>query len=135
MAAAIARRSRPTINIRMPSRAGRIARRAGGAVAKAAWNEKHTITALVAAGVLGYMQRPAAAGAPARTPLPHIAALGEAGTYALGAFLVGKATGSVVAQHVATGLGCVAINQMAQAPSVMAGAGPAMHGMSGVLHG
>jgi hypothetical protein len=134
MATALARRSRPTINIRMPSRGARLARRAGGAVAKAAWSEKHTVTALLAAGILGYMQRPAAAGAPARTPLPHIAALGEAGTYAAAAFVIGKATGSVVAQHVATGLGCVAIAQMASAPAtVVAGAG--VHGMSGVLHG
>jgi hypothetical protein len=132
MAAATRLARRPTINIRMPSRGARLARRAGGAVARAALSEKHTVTALVAAGILGYMQRPPAAGAPARTPLPHLAALGEAGTYAAAAWVIGRMTGSPVAQHVATGLGCVAVAQMASAPPATAVVGSAGL-MGGVL--
>ena len=38
-------------------RAAPIARRVGGATAKAAMSEKHTLTALAAAGALGYMEK------------------------------------------------------------------------------
>lgn len=89
--------------IRVPAGAQRVARRVGGAAARAAWDEKHTLVALVAAGALGYAQKE-------NMDLPAIEALGVPATYALAAFVGSKVTKSKMLSHVATGLACVAVN-------------------------
>lgn len=65
--------------------------------------ERHTLAALVAAGVVGYVDRDGG------VELPKIDALGTAGTYGLAAWILGRATGSKMAQHAATGLLSVAV--------------------------
>jgi len=100
----------PTIRIAAPAPiARRAARRAGHAarrVGRAAYNEKHTITALVAAGLLGLIEKTG-------TALPRIPRLSTAATYGLGAWAYGKYGRSVTAQHVATGLLSCAIRDFA----------------------
>lgn len=89
--------------IRVPAGAQRVARRVGGAAARAAWDEKHTLVALAAAGALGYAQKE-------NMELPHIEAIGMPATYAAAAFLGARMFKSKTLAHVATGLACVAVN-------------------------
>lgn len=81
------------------------ARRAFGAAAKAARDEKHTLTAVVAAAGLGWAERPGKDGKPSlASKLPKIDALGVAGTYGGLAWVGAKLTKNPVLSHVATGL-------------------------------
>jgi hypothetical protein len=91
-----------------------VARRGGRAALSAARDEKHTITALAAAGALGLAKRYS-------VDLPKIGKLGTAGTYGVGAYLVGRFTKSKTWQHVATGLLSVALHEMASGTSDMEG--------------
>lgn len=99
--------SRPqTITVRMPGGAKKVARRAGGAAARAAWSEKHTITALLAAGALGLAKRQ-------DVELPHFEAVGVPATYGLAAWVAARFTKSRVLEHAATGLLSVAVYELA----------------------
>lgn len=91
------------------SRGARIARRGFTAAGRAALSEKHTISAVLAAAVLGYLQRPGST-----TDLPHIATIGVPATYGIAAWVAGRAMKSRVASHVATGLLSVAAYQYAK---------------------
>jgi hypothetical protein len=99
-------------------RAGKLARRAGGAVATAASEEKHTIAAVVAGAAVGYMQRN-------NVQVPYISALGLPGTYGVVALGIAKFSKSRVARHVATGLLSVAAYQMTASGAIGGGAQPA----------
>lgn len=115
----VARAPAPTIRISAPAaiarRAGRAVRRAAPRVGRAVASEKHTITAIVAAGVLGFAEKSGVA-------LPSLGPVGPAGTAGLIAWAVGRATKSQTASHVATGLLCVAVNRWA-ATGTIAGDG------------
>ncbi len=84
------------------------ARRAGSAVA----GEKHMLTAFAAAGAYGLAER-------AGLPIPSIGPLGPAATVAVAAWLYGKTQKSQTALHLATGLGCIAINRLAATGTVV----------------
>lgn len=118
MATALARRaparvSAPsTTRIRTIRVAKALARRGGSAAARAALSEKHTIAAVGTAAAFGYMSRPGS------TPLPHIAAMGQAGTYGLALWGVGKFTKSPTMQHMATGLLAVQAAEWARTGTV-----------------
>ena len=71
------------------------------AAGRAAMAEKHTAAAVVAAAALGLLERN-------NVPLPALGFVGTAGTYGIGAWLVGRYTGNQTMQHVATGLLSVA---------------------------
>jgi len=102
------------IIVRAPSaptrgkRAGALAKKGASKVAKAAYDRKHKLVALAAAGVLGYARREGML-----DNVPGIDAIGPEGNLALAAQLIAEFTGSTMADHVATGLGSVAINRMA----------------------
>lgn len=83
------------------SRAMATVRRGASAAAKAAADEKHTLTALLSAGALGLAKRQGIA-------LPKIDAIGTAGTYGLVAWIAARMTKSRTMSHVATGLLSVA---------------------------
>jgi len=111
------RQPAPVVRVSVPAqsrsgalarRAGHLARRGGVRVARAAWDEKHTIFAVGAAGVLGYME------GSGQQPLPHIQQLGVYGTYGAGLWMLGRMTGSPTVKHAATGLLCVAVNRYAR---------------------
>ncbi len=87
-------------------RAGAFVRRGASVAARAVRDEKHTITAIIAAAGLGFAKKNAVS-------LPKIAAIGTAGTYGLGAWLGARMTRSPVLAHVATGLLSVAAFNMA----------------------
>jgi hypothetical protein len=72
--------------------------RVGGAVL----SEKHTLTAVASAGVLGLIEKSGVA-------IPTIGPLGPAATLGLLAWAYGRSSKSQTAQHVATGLLCVAV--------------------------
>lgn len=86
------------------ARAAPVARRVGGAALNAARDEKHTIAALVSAGVLGYADREGML-----ESWSLIDGIDPKVQLALAAFLVAKVSKSRTAAHVATGLGSVAI--------------------------
>lgn len=133
--------ARPNIRVVIPRAArtaGRLARRAGTAAAAVARDEKHTIAAVGAAAVVGYMQR-------SGTQLPHVAAIGMPGTYGLVAWMGARMTKNKTLAHVATGLLSVAAFQMTASGSFFGGTaappqpqlqpvGPGgMQGVSGTL--
>ena len=96
------RRSVPRINVTIPKAAlARGARRVGTATAKAALSEKHTLTAIAAAAGYGFARSRGVA-------LPYVTAIGQAGTYGLAAWMLGRFTRNQTAQHVATGLLAIA---------------------------
>jgi hypothetical protein len=103
------RSARPII-IRAPSgkKAAKMVRAGASKAAKLAAQEKHTFTALGAAGALGYARREGWL-----DNLPQIEAIGPEGSLALAAFIAGKFMKSEIANHLATGLGCVALNRLA----------------------
>lgn len=93
-------------------------RRVAGKVAQAAVSEKHTITALAAAGALGLAERN-------DIPIPYIEMLGKAGTLGAVAWIAGRFTGNNTMQHVATGLLSVAVHELAKGKPKAAGGGVA----------
>jgi hypothetical protein len=106
--------SRTTALARAPSRtrvivqrAAPIARRVAGAAARAALDERHTIAALVSAGVLGYLDRE---GQLERMSL--VDGIDPKVQWALIAYLGARMTRSRTLAHVATGVGSVAIYDM-----------------------
>jgi len=109
----LARRTPTRINISMP-RASRLARRAGGAAARAALDEKHTLASVGAAAVLGYMAR-------SGTTLPHVDALGVAGTYGLVAWAAGRGMRNRTLSHIATGLLSVQAYSWARSTTALPG--------------
>ncbi len=101
-----------TIRIAVPraplaKRAKAAAHRGARHIASAAMDEKHTLVALVAAGVLGFAQREGIS-------IPHVEIAGEAGTAGLVAWAVGKWGKSRIARHVATGLLSIAVYEKAK---------------------
>jgi len=86
------------------ARAAPIARRVGGAALAAARDEKHTIAALVSAGVLGYMDRE-----DMLSSWSLIDGIDPKVQLALGLYLGARFTKSRTLSHVATGVGSVAI--------------------------
>ena len=101
---ALAPRSGPVFNM-APIKQVAI-RKTGSKVMQAALSEKHTLTAMAAAGALGLAERN-------NVPLPHLAFLGRAGTYGALAWAIGRYTGNRTAEHLATGLLSVASYQLA----------------------
>lgn len=96
---------RSTVVVRVPgsaARARRYARIAGGAAARAAQAEKHTLTALVAAAALGLAERQ-------DVELPHVTTLGVAGTYGALAWVAGRFMRSRMLSHAATGMLSIAV--------------------------
>lgn len=107
------RAASPTIRISAPAairshgrRIGRHVRHYGGRALGAAKSEKHTLTAVGAAAVLGYLEKTG-------VQIPSVGPLGPAATAGLAAWLYGRYSKNQTAQHVATGLLCVAINRWA----------------------
>jgi hypothetical protein len=72
------------------------------------------LVAFAAAGAYGLAER-------AGMPIPSIGPIGPAGTLAVAAWLYGKTQKSTTALHLATGLGCVAINRLASTGTVVGG--------------
>lgn len=68
--------------------------------------ERHTLAAVAAAGVLGLAKRQG-------VELPRIEALGTPGTYGLAAWALGKWSRNRTLSHVATGLLSVALYELA----------------------
>lgn len=119
MATAIVRRTRV---VRVPGRTRtrivQAARRVGSAGARAARDQRHMFYAAAAAGALGYASRPGG------IELPHIQALGVAGTYGLvAAGLAMAKIGGETVRHAATGLLCAAIYDYMKTPSAPATSG------------
>lgn len=106
------RQSAAPIIIRTPAasaiarRAGRAVRRHAPRVGRAIASEKHTLTAIGAAVALGLIEKSGVA-------IPTIGPLGPAATLGIGAWILGRTSKSPTAQHVATGLLCVALNRWA----------------------
>lgn len=101
----------PTFSPAAKRRAGALARRGFSAASKAASSERHTIAAVGASAVLGYMQR-------AGVSLPKVDALGVAGTYGLAAWAGGRFMKSQILSHVATGLLSISAYQLAAGQTV-----------------
>jgi len=101
----------PTFSAAAKRRASGIARRGFSAAARAASSERHTIAAVGAAAVLGFMQRSGVA-------LPKVDALGTAGTYGLIAWAGGRFMRSQILSHVATGLMSISAYQLAAGQTV-----------------
>jgi hypothetical protein len=101
----------PTFSAAAKRRASGIARRGFSAAARAASSERHTIAAVGAAAVLGFMQRNS-------VTLPKIDALGTAGTYGLIAWAGGRFMKSQILSHVATGLMSISAYQLAAGQTV-----------------
>jgi cell wall assembly regulator SMI1 len=88
------------------ARAGRSIRRGATAAGRAIADEKHTLTAIVAAAGLGLAKRQ-------DIKLPKIDAIGTAGTYGAIAWVGARFMKSRTLAHVATGLLSVAAFSMA----------------------
>lgn len=106
--------------VRMPGRTRtrivRAARRIGGTGARIARDQRHMFYAAAAAAALGYVSRPGG------VDLPHVQALGVAGTYGLLAAGLSMAKiGGESVRHAATGLLCAAIYDYMKTPSTSAG--------------
>lgn len=103
--------------IRVPSMPGRgrkglaMARRGAGAVAKAAAQRKHTMLALIGAGLIGYAKK-------SGMDLPKIDALGVTGTYGAALLIIGELTKNRTIESMGTGLACVAVYQLAAGETV-----------------
>lgn len=95
------------------SRAPALASRAARAATIAAIEERHTLTALAAAGIAGWLRR-SDAGRDLIERLPALEPLGPEGTAAIVAWAIGRWGRSRVAEHIATGLGSVAIYRIAR---------------------
>lgn len=103
--------------IRVPSmpsrgkRAGALLRRGGGAAAKAAQANKHTMFALLGAGIAGYIKKTG-------MDLPKIDALGTAGTYGALALVGGIMMKNRTLESLGTGLASIAVYQLASGDGV-----------------
>lgn len=101
--APLTRRASPSIVVvgngraRPPSRAQRVGSRIGSVAAQAAMAEKHTLAALLAAGIAGAARR-------YDWKLPTLGDLPPPLVWGLGAWAVGRFGKNKMAQHVATGL-------------------------------
>lgn len=93
----------PRVQMAM-ARAAPVARRVGGAAAKAAMGEKHTIVALVASAALGYADRE-----DMLERFSFIDGVDPKVQLALAVWLVGKMTKNNTIQHAATGIASVAL--------------------------
>jgi hypothetical protein len=91
-------------------KAAPIARRVGRAAGTAALEERHTIAAVMAGIFLGYAER-------AGVAIPDVLGIGAPATVGLGAWMMGKATKSRTARHVATGCLAIAAYQFARSGS------------------
>lgn len=116
---AIARRaSTPTVRVTLPPgvrrAAGRLARRGVGVAAQAAKDERHTLIALAAAGLLGAAQG-------SGVQLPYVQAIGMPATAGIVAWAAGRFSKNKTVQHVATGLLSVAAYDLAR--SMTSGSG------------
>ena len=99
----LATRARSTARV-VYARAAPVVRAPGRAAARAAAEEKHTLTALAAAGALGYAER--------EGMLDNISMIDNVDPkvqVAVAAWLLAKFSKSKTASHVATGLACVAL--------------------------
>jgi hypothetical protein len=94
----------------LAARARRGARVAGRVAARVAHDQRHTLAAVGTAVALGWVAR-------SNTQLPHLRALGVAGTYGLGALLLAAATKNAWAQHIASGALSVAAYEWARGTS------------------
>ena len=94
------------------ARISALARRGSSAAAGAAREEAHTIAAVVASAALGYAERENMLDS-----VPHVTALGVAGTLGVAAWAAGRFMRSKVASHVATGLLSVAAFKLASEPT------------------
>ncbi len=100
---ALATRARRTARV-VYARAAPMVRSTARAAARAASEEKHTLTALAAAGALGYAER--------EGMLDNISIIDNVDPkvqVAVGAWLIAKFSKSKTFSHVATGLACVAL--------------------------
>lgn len=79
------------------------------AAAKAAYDQKHTVTALAAAGAAGYLD-----GQGSLASIPDPMGIGAMGMLAIGAFAGAKLMKNKTLDHVATGLGSIAVFQLAK---------------------
>jgi hypothetical protein len=89
-------------------------RRAASAVGGAAAHEKHTLIAIGTAAALGLGEKTGMI----PMSLAIIPGVGPAGTLGLACWAIGKISKNRVAEHMATGLLCVAINQWARTGTV-----------------
>jgi len=87
-------------------------RRAGSAIAARARDEKHTMTALLAAFAAGYCDKN-------NVNIPTFGPLSKAGTAGVLAFAIAKMTKNKTAEHVATGLLSVQAYQFAAGAAVV----------------
>lgn len=89
------------------------ARRAASAAGRAAWDEKHTLAAVAAGGLLGlavknnWIQQ-----------LPTVPAIGRIGTIGVALWAIGKYGRNRVARHAASGVLAVAAYQLGVSGSV-----------------
>lgn len=104
----------PSVSPATRRRVAGVARRAGGAAARAAYAEKHTIAAVLAAAAFGWMKK-------SGVQLPKIDAIGTPGTYGLVAWGLGRFMGSPVASHIATGLMSVSAYELASGQTLSGG--------------
>jgi len=101
MARALTRTRFSAPKIRYRTRTVKVARRGVSTAARVAREEKHTLVAVGAAGALGYAER-------TDMEIPHIEALGVAGTFGAVAFGIGHYFKNRFARHLATGFLSVA---------------------------
>jgi hypothetical protein len=91
-------------------RAAPIAKRVGRAAGVAALEERHTIAAVLAGIVLGYVEKNHVA-------VPDVLGIGTPATVGMGAWILGKTTKSRMARHIATGCLAIAAYQFARTGS------------------
>jgi len=109
---------RPIIKVSAPrplaGRARRVASRFAGHAARAAYEEKHRLTAVAAAAFVGYAEKEG-------WNLPHIDMLGVPATYGLGGWLALKAglVKSKTLAHAVTGLLAVAAYKFGAGDTVL----------------
>lgn len=106
----------PARSVGKRGRARAFARRAGGAVAAAASDQKHTLFAAGAAYGLGYASRKGKDGKSFASSIPRIKAIGLPGTLAVACFGVGKLAKSSpglarAARHMTTGFLAIAAHR------------------------
>lgn len=89
----------------VPGAATRVARRAASAAGRAAMDERHTIVALGTAAALGYVKRE-------DMEIPHIEALGKAGTVGVALWVAARMTKSRTLAHAATGALSIALYEL-----------------------
>lgn len=89
------------------ARAAPVARRVAGATARAAYAEKHTLVALGAAGLLGYLDREGQLDS-----FSMVDGVDVKAQVALALWVAGKFSKSQTIQHAATGVASVALYDM-----------------------